>query len=59
VIEKQTLFTRICPGSHIALANLYMAATSILYLFDLLPVLDEHQRPIEPKAIFTSDSVGS
>lgn len=50
---------RICPGSHIALANLYMAAASILYLFDLLPVLDEHQRPIEPKAIFTSDSVGS
>lgn len=50
---------RICPGSHIALANLYIAAASILYLFDLLPVVDEQKRPIEPKAVFTSDSVGS
>ncbi|KAF5346819.1 hypothetical protein D9756_010547 [Leucocoprinus leucothites] len=64
IIDPETVATfgfgrRICPGSHIALANLRIAAASILHLFDLLPPLDEDGKPIEPKAIFSSDSVGS
>ncbi|KAF5348483.1 hypothetical protein D9756_009666 [Leucocoprinus leucothites] len=64
IIDPETIATfgfgrRICPGSHIALANLYMAAASILHLFDLLPPLDADGRPVEPKAVFSSDSIVS
>ncbi|KAF5348581.1 hypothetical protein D9756_009675 [Leucocoprinus leucothites] len=63
VIDPESVATfgfgrRICPGSHIALVNLYIAAASILHLFDLLPPLGADGRPIEPKAIFSSDSGG-
>ncbi|KAF9442470.1 cytochrome P450, partial [Macrolepiota fuliginosa MF-IS2] len=38
---------RICPGSHVALAMLYIAAASILTIFDIFPALDEEGNPIE------------
>ncbi|KAF9443424.1 cytochrome P450 [Macrolepiota fuliginosa MF-IS2] len=38
---------RICPGSHVALAMLYIAAASILTIFDISPALDEEGNPIE------------
>jgi cytochrome P450 len=52
-------YYRICPGSHIALANLYIAAASIMYLFDLSPPLDAEGNPVEVTPYFSSDSIGS
>ncbi|KAJ3554853.1 hypothetical protein NP233_g12337 [Leucocoprinus birnbaumii] len=50
---------RICPGSHIALANLSIAAASLLYLFDILPPLDGDGNSIAVVANLSSDNVGS
>ncbi|PAV19370.1 cytochrome P450 [Pyrrhoderma noxium] len=45
---------RICPGRHFALASLWIAASSILSVFDILPALDEDGREILPRGEFTS-----
>ncbi|KAF5346729.1 hypothetical protein D9756_010405 [Leucocoprinus leucothites] len=48
---------RVCPGAHIALSTLYIAAASILSLFDIYPTLDENNKPIEVKPEFIADSL--
>ncbi|KAJ3554403.1 hypothetical protein NP233_g12428 [Leucocoprinus birnbaumii] len=50
---------RICPGSHIALSILYLAAASILSLFDISPEVDENGKPVDFEPEFTSDSIVS
>jgi len=37
---------RVCPGSHIGLSNVHLAAASILTLFNINQALDENGRPI-------------
>ncbi|KXN82009.1 O-methylsterigmatocystin oxidoreductase [Leucoagaricus sp. SymC.cos] len=50
---------RMCPGSHIALSALYIAAASILSLFDISPALDANNNPIEVKPEFCVASLVS
>ncbi|KAJ3562499.1 hypothetical protein NP233_g9528 [Leucocoprinus birnbaumii] len=64
IIDPESIATfgfgrRICPGSHIALANLYIAAASLLYLFDFLPPLDADGNLVEVTMNISSDSIGS
>ncbi|KXN81510.1 O-methylsterigmatocystin oxidoreductase [Leucoagaricus sp. SymC.cos] len=46
---------RICPGSHIGLSALYIAAASIISIFDISPALDENGKPME----FTPEFLGT
>ncbi|KAJ3802320.1 cytochrome P450 [Lentinula aff. detonsa] len=41
---------RACPGKHIALASLWIAVASILTCYTIEPELDEHGKPMKPKA---------
>ncbi|KAF5356850.1 hypothetical protein D9756_006808 [Leucocoprinus leucothites] len=50
---------RVCPGAHVALATLYIAAASILSMFDISPVLDENNNPIKVKPEFIAASLAS
>ncbi|KAL5500839.1 hypothetical protein ACEPAH_9226 [Sanghuangporus vaninii] len=43
---------RICPGRHFAEAFLWIAMASILSVFDVLPIQDEHGKDILPKVDF-------
>ncbi|KAL5512341.1 hypothetical protein ACEPAG_3333 [Sanghuangporus baumii] len=43
---------RICPGRHFAEAFLWIAMASILSVYDILPIQDEHGKDILPKALF-------
>ncbi|KAF5360606.1 hypothetical protein D9756_005151 [Leucocoprinus leucothites] len=38
---------RVCPGAHIARSTLYLAAASLLHLFDIAPALDDDGKPVE------------
>ncbi|KAF9444004.1 cytochrome P450 [Macrolepiota fuliginosa MF-IS2] len=50
---------RICPGAHVALSMLYIAAASLLAVFDISPALDEKGDPIEVEAKFVAASLVS
>ncbi|KAJ3573150.1 hypothetical protein NP233_g2618 [Leucocoprinus birnbaumii] len=50
---------RACPGGHIALSTLYIAAASILSAFDILPEVDENNHPIEAKHEFFATAIVS
>jgi hypothetical protein len=51
---------RICPGAHIALSALYIAAASILSLFDISPARDtSNDIMIEVKPEFIAASLVS
>ncbi|KAJ4485333.1 cytochrome P450 [Lentinula aciculospora] len=41
---------RACPGKHIALGSLWIAVASILTCYSIEPELDEHGKPVKPKA---------
>lgn len=51
--------SRACPGGHIALSTLYIAAASILSAFDILPEVDENNHPIEAKHEFFATAIVS
>ncbi|KAJ3545626.1 hypothetical protein NMY22_g2356 [Coprinellus aureogranulatus] len=48
---------RACPGSHIALADLFMVAASILATFELSKAKDEHGNVIEPSVDLEASSL--
>ncbi|EMD36560.1 hypothetical protein CERSUDRAFT_95847 [Gelatoporia subvermispora B] len=48
---------RICPGRYFADASLFLFIASILHVFDILPPVDEHQRPVLPEARQTSEFI--
>ncbi|KAF9449666.1 cytochrome P450 [Macrolepiota fuliginosa MF-IS2] len=50
---------RICPGAHVALSMLYIAAASILAVFDICPALDEKGNPIKVVPEFIAASIVS
>ncbi|KAF9449667.1 cytochrome P450 [Macrolepiota fuliginosa MF-IS2] len=50
---------RVCPGSRVALSVLYIAAASILTVFDISPALDEKGDPIKVEPEFIAASVVS
>ncbi|TFK21782.1 cytochrome P450 [Coprinopsis marcescibilis] len=45
---------RVCPGSHIATAINFMAAATLLSLFEISKPLDEHGKEIEPSMEVTT-----
>ncbi|KAF9445055.1 cytochrome P450, partial [Macrolepiota fuliginosa MF-IS2] len=50
---------RICPGSAVALSMIYVAAASILTIFDISPALDEKGDPVKVVPEFIATSVVS
>ncbi|KAJ3545421.1 hypothetical protein NMY22_g2456 [Coprinellus aureogranulatus] len=48
---------RACPGSHIAMADLFMVAASILAIFELSKAKDEHGNVIEPSVDLEANSL--
>ncbi|KAF9447962.1 cytochrome P450 [Macrolepiota fuliginosa MF-IS2] len=50
---------RICPGSHVALSMIYIAAASILTIFDISPMLDEKGNPAKVVPEFMAASIVS
>ncbi|KAF5346731.1 hypothetical protein D9756_010407 [Leucocoprinus leucothites] len=50
---------RICPGMHIGQSVLYLAAASIIYLFDISPAIDADGNTIEVEPEFIAASLVS
>ncbi|KAF9447950.1 cytochrome P450, partial [Macrolepiota fuliginosa MF-IS2] len=50
---------RICPGSQVALSMIYIAAASILSIFDISPMLDEKGNPVKVVPEFIAVSIVS
>ncbi|KAJ3552424.1 hypothetical protein NP233_g12886 [Leucocoprinus birnbaumii] len=50
---------RICPGSHIGLSVFYLAAASLLSIFDISPALDQDGKPINVEPQFIGASLVS
>ncbi|KAH9894042.1 cytochrome P450 [Cubamyces lactineus] len=48
---------RICPGRHFAEGVLFVAIASILHVFDIVPALDAHGRPVPVELVATSGSI--
>ncbi|KAJ3540244.1 hypothetical protein NMY22_g4378 [Coprinellus aureogranulatus] len=48
---------RVCPGSHLALADLFMAAASILATFELSKAKDERGNVIEPSVELSANTL--
>ncbi|TBU37472.1 cytochrome P450 [Dichomitus squalens] len=48
---------RVCPGRSFAEASLSIYCASVLHVFDILPPLDEHGRPVEMQYRPTDDMV--
>ena len=47
-------YTRICPGSHIAISTIWIAAASILATFNLSKSVDKDGKVIEPSCEYLS-----
>ena len=48
---------RICPGRHIAISTIWIAAASILTTFNISKCLDKDGRVIEPSPEYTSSTI--
>ena len=48
---------RFCPGNHIAISTIWIAAASILTTFNISKCVDKDGRAIEPSCEYTSSSL--
>jgi len=48
---------RICPGSHIAISTLWLAAATILSTFQISKALDENGMPIEAEVKYRAGTI--
>lgn len=55
--ETTNFDIRSCPGSHIALSVVWLAAASLLTAFNIEKAVDAHGQPIEPTREYQSTAV--
>lgn len=55
--KKSNLDFRSCPGSHIALSVVWLAAASLLTTFNIGKAVDANGEPIEPTREYQSSAV--
>ena len=56
-VELITEKHRLCPGGHIAISTIWIAAASILTTFNISKCVDKDGRVIEPSREYTSSSL--